>query len=134
MIVTLSDGKRINYRKNLDDTAFHTLVACTNAKLRKSVQTLIVSCGDADTNFTMVFTDENGDDYPIYNAMTIEATNTLVQVLEMQLDPGQSLRVKASAANKITVIAIALDAISVQDNPQGNNAVWANGQPGRPIA
>jgi hypothetical protein len=116
MIVTFSDGVRTPNRKNLDDTSFHTLVSCNNAKTRKLLETLTVSCGDTATNFTLVFTDENSVDYPIYNARPFAIGETLVEKLELPLAPDQSFRVKASNANKITVIGVTLDAITVQND------------------
>ena len=122
MIVTFSDGKRSTNRKKLNSTSFQTLVEC-GTKEAKMVEGLIVSCDATATDFTMVFTDEDGTDFTIYNEYAIGANETFIpsDFPHLPVYPSQSLRIKASIASHLTVIAITIDAITVEA-PKGGGA------------
>lgn len=111
MIVTASSFKRVTYAKNLDSTALVNLVTC-NSGFDKTVESILVSCGDTGTDFTLVY--NNGTtDFPLLNERAISAHDTFVLTdVHVVLSEGRSLKVKASAADQLTVVAVTLDGSS----------------------
>lgn len=121
MIVTYSDDSRVVYKINLSDTNYHSLVDCQSKEV-KTLESMMVSCGGTPTTFTFSFNDGTND-YLIYNALAM-AANTTIAVTDFHpkvryLDgtsTSQKLRVKASNANQISVVAVMIDHLPVKDN------------------
>jgi ABC-type transporter Mla subunit MlaD len=112
MIITYSDGKRTTYARNLDDASAHVLV--NNRGMVKTLESLSASCDGTSTNFTLIYNDGTTD-YFIKNAVVLAANTTdLLTNHHIQLKPGDSLKVKASAGNHISVVAVTIDTPPVQ--------------------
>lgn len=108
MIVTYSDGQRKTYAKKLDDASFHTLVPNSKGAV-KTLESLSASCDGTPTDFTLAYNDGT-DDFYIENALEI-AANTSYRLTDhhIQLKPGDSIKIKASAGNHIHVLAVMID-------------------------
>jgi hypothetical protein len=117
MIVSFANGRPIHVGRNLDDNSFHALIS-GDAKYFKIVVNLIVSCAGTGTDFTLTYKDGT-DEYTIENARTI-AANTSYSLPENMFftlaRDSQSLRVKASAANQLSVFATVVETMPVQSN------------------
>jgi len=107
MIVTYSNDKRNVYPKNLGNTTLTVLVPCLKAT--KTLESVSVACGATGADFTLVYNDGTND-YYLENARPI-AANASYYIKDhlVQMKIGDSIKVKASAADRLSVIAVTID-------------------------
>lgn len=126
-ITTLSNSPRTTHLLNLADTAFNVLVD-EGPKTIRVVESISISCGDTDTDVTIVVT-KDGTDYYLFNTVKITAKSAPTYVIghHIRLNATMKIRAKASVANKISIMAITLDAPPVQGGMAGMGGSVAGG-------
>lgn len=119
MITTIANDPRETVRKKLDSTGNVVLVD-TAAKEVKTLENLIVSCDGTATSFSLYIRD-NGVDYPVVNAFPVPANDVFPKdgtlIPHIKIAAGQQLRVEASAADHLCVVATIISSLPKRDSP-----------------
>lgn len=116
-VITSTSAQRETLAITLGDTNPHTLVD-SNDKSVRTIESMLVSCGNAATGFTLIWNDGTTD-FNVINAQQV-AANTTLQLKDHHLvirpkgSANGSLKVQASAANQLCVTAVVLSAPPVQ--------------------
>jgi hypothetical protein len=130
MITNITTSARTTNLLNIANANTYNILVDGDAKTIKVLESLSISCGNTNTDVTIVIT-KGGTDYYLWNAVTLTA-NTVPKMLtpdyphHLRLDSTMKLRIKASNANQITAIAITFDAPPVQAMSGGLGSVAGN--------
>ena len=116
-VVTYTQGQRETIALTLTDTTAQTLVDSNNKSVR-TLESLLVSCGNSGTGFTLIWNDGTTD-FNVINNQTVAANSTLQLkdhhlVIRPKGSANGSLKVQASAGNQLCVTAVILSAAPMQ--------------------
>jgi len=121
MITNVTTAPRTTTALNIANANTYNTLIDGDPKTVKVVESVSISCGNTNTDVTIVLT-KGGTDYYLWNAVTLTA-NTIPKTLtndyphHLRLDNTMKLRIKASNANQITAIAVTFDQLPIQTAP-----------------